>query len=693
MTQQGPASMKDLSRLFRPKSIAVIGGGWGLAVVDQCKKMGFAGDIWPVHPSRADMHGIPCFRSIDDLPGGPDAAFVGVNRHLTVDAVRDLSARGGGGAVCFASGFAEAEDDRANGADLQDALLEAAGDMPILGPNCYGLVNYLDGALLWPDQHGGARVNSGVAILTQSSNLLINITMQRRGLPMAYCLTAGNQAQIGLAEMALAVLEDPRVTAIGLHIEGVNDLAAFEAMAAKARALGKPVVAIKVGRSKQVQAATISHTASLAGADAASRAFLARLGIAVMDTLPGFLEALKLAHVHGALPGRTVCSMSCSGGEASLIADAAETRDVDFRPLTGPEHDRVKATLSDLVAVANPLDYHTFIWDDPARMADTYTAMIGCGFDLSFLVYDFPRLDRCSDAAWECGIDALIEAQGRTGAQVAMLASLAENLPESRAAQLIEAGIAPMIGMEEAMAATEALAGVAEAWARPVPDAVLRAASLDGESQVLDEAAAKAALARYGVKVPQSRRVEDANAAGAAAAALGVPVVLKGLGIAHKTEAGAVKLGLNTAEDVLAAANAMPATQGFLVEQMITGTLAELIVGVVRDPVYGLTLTIGAGGVLTELLQDSATLLIPSTPADISAALDGLAVARLLDGYRGAAKADRQALVDTILAIQTAAIAMASELQEMDVNPLMVRAGDAVAADALIRLNKPVGPG
>ncbi|MEM9141034.1 MAG: CoA-binding protein, partial [Pseudomonadota bacterium] len=249
--------MKDLSRLLRPKSIAVVGGGWGLAVVEQCQKMAFDGAVWPVHPTRDQIHGLPCYRSVDALPEAPDAVFVGVNRHATIETVRALAARGAGGAVCFASGFAEAEDDRAAGADLQAALLAAAGDMPILGPNCYGLINYVDGALLWPDQHGGARVDGGVALLTQSSNMLINLTMQRRSLPVAYCLTAGNQAQTGLAEIGLAMLEDPRVSALGLHIEGVGDVRAFEAMAMRARALGKPIVAMKVGRSEQAQAATI----------------------------------------------------------------------------------------------------------------------------------------------------------------------------------------------------------------------------------------------------------------------------------------------------------------------------------------------------------------------------------------------------------------------------------------------------
>ena len=166
--------------------------------------MGFGGDIWPVHPTRDEVHGRRCFRSVAELPEAPDAAFIGVNRNLTIDIVRALAARGAGGAICYASGFREAED----GAALEDALIEAAGDMPILGPNCYGVINYLDGALLWPDQHGGARVESGVAIVTQSSNIAINMTMQRRGLPIAYVATAGNQAQTGLSEIAHALLED-----------------------------------------------------------------------------------------------------------------------------------------------------------------------------------------------------------------------------------------------------------------------------------------------------------------------------------------------------------------------------------------------------------------------------------------------------------------------------------------------------
>ncbi|MEP1496369.1 CoA-binding protein, partial [Pseudophaeobacter sp.] len=361
--------MKSLNRLFRPKTIAVVGGGaWCRLVIEQCQKMGFDGEIWPVHPKAEELAGLPVYRDVASLPQAPDATFVGVNRFATIEVVRDLAARDAGGAVCFASGFLEAQAEDAEGADLQAQLLQAAGEMPFLGPNCYGFINYLDGALLWPDQHGGARVERGVALITQSSNIAINLTMQTRGLPIAYVVAAGNQAQSGIAAIGEALLDDDRVTALGLHIEGFGDLRAFEALAAKARALGKPIIALKVGKSVEAQAATISHTASLAGGDAGAQALLSRLGIARLDDLPAFLETLKLLHVTGPLANNRLGSISCSGGEASLAADTAHDLPVVFPPLNDTQTADLRAALGPMVALANPLDYHTYIWRDTPAM-------------------------------------------------------------------------------------------------------------------------------------------------------------------------------------------------------------------------------------------------------------------------------------------------------------------------------------
>ena len=194
---------RDLTRLLRPQSIAVMGAVWAENVIAQCRKMGFAGPVWPVHPTKALIGGLPAHATLADLPEAPDATFIGVNRHATIGVVRELAAMGAGGAVCFASGWTEAGESQ-----LQGELVDAAGGMAILGPNCYGVINYLDGALLWPDQHGGRRVAKGVALLSQSSNIVINLTMQARALPIAYVACLGNAAQVGLAELAGATPRD-----------------------------------------------------------------------------------------------------------------------------------------------------------------------------------------------------------------------------------------------------------------------------------------------------------------------------------------------------------------------------------------------------------------------------------------------------------------------------------------------------
>ena len=209
--------------------------------------------IWPVHPKRDEILGIKCYPDVAALPAAPDAAFIGVNRDITFDVVTDLSNAGAGGAICFASGFREEEIDavrsnqnQAETGDRQDQLVEAAGVMPLLGPNCYGLLNYLDNVTLWPDQHGGKHCERGVAIIAQSSNIAINMTMQKRGLNISHMLTVGNQAQTGVSELAEEVLADERVSTLGLYLESFNDIRAFEKMALFAQSLGKSLVVLKL---------------------------------------------------------------------------------------------------------------------------------------------------------------------------------------------------------------------------------------------------------------------------------------------------------------------------------------------------------------------------------------------------------------------------------------------------------------
>ncbi len=676
--------MPDLSRLFQPKSIAVVGGGaWCTSVVEQCLKMDYAGHIWPVHPTKAELGGLKTYPSLSDIPSAPDATFIGVNRNLTIETVAKLNAMGAGGAVCFASGFREADAETGDGSSLQDALLEAAGEMPIIGPNCYGFINYLDGALLWPDQHGGERETRGVAVLTQSSNMAINVSMQKRGLPIAYLGTAGNQAQIGLADMGRALLDDPRVTALGLHIEGVGDLRAFEAMAAHARKLGKPIVALKAGRSDLAQAATISHTASLAGSDAGARALLSRLGIAQVNTLTALLETLKLLHFAGPLPSNRIISISSSGGEASLMADTAMDYDVSFPPLGETQHQALREALGPMVALANPLDYHTFIWTDGPRMGQTFAAALSGDVAIGCLITDFPREDRCDLAAWECVYEGGRIAVEQTGKPLALIATVPETFSDTVIRRSISVGMIPMLGLDDTLSAISAAAYLGRPYVTPEP---LLISAPTVASETLTEAEAKAALKAFGVPVPASARASS-DELDSAATEVGFPLVLKAEGIAHKTEAGGVALGLKSVDEVSHAATEMPSDQ-FLIEEMVIGTIAELLVGIVRDPAHGFVLTLAAGGTLTELLKDSASLLLPTTSEDIDAALDSLRIAPVLRGYRGKPAADRAAIIRAVLAVQDYVVAHADRLEEVEINPLMCTRDRAVAADALIRIGQ-----
>ena len=659
--------MKSLDRLLRPRHIAVMGAGWALNVIEQCAKMGFKGPVWPVHPTKAEIGGLKAYASLADLPEPPDAVFIGVNRFATIDVVAELAAMGAGGAICFASGWTEAGEP-----ELQDRLVAAAGDMPILGPNCYGVINYLDGALLWPDQHGGIPVTKGVALVSQSSNIVINMGMQQRGLPVAYVACLGNAAVVGLADLAGALIDDPRVTALGMYIEGIDDAPAFAALAERARAAGKGVVAIKSGKTELSRTAAASHTASLAGGGAASSAFLRQIGVAEVNTPSELIETLKIFHMHGPQIGTRVCSLSCSGGEAGLVADLAAPYGIDFPPVPQEAHDRLFAVLGEIPTISNPLDYHTFIWGDGPKTTEVFSAMLE-PYDAGIYIIDSPRPDRCDPSSYQPAFDAIVAAQKATGKIALPVALIAENFGEGRVGAMMDQGVCALLGLETALAAIKAAQTPAgtPGW-RPAPALPPR------DSRMLSEADGKALLAAAGVAVPKARTA--ATLAGLDVAGLTPPYALKGLGFAHKTEAGAVRLGLTTLDGQAEMAGAT----GYLVEEMVTGAMAEILLGLRRDPVYGVTLTLGMGGVTAEVLADTVTLVLPATEAQVLEAMRGLRLWPLLDGYRGRPRADMASVARIAVALG-ARMLTDETLEEIEINPILARAKGAIAVDALIR--------
>ena len=689
----------NLKRLLAPRHVAFVGGRSMARALKRCADGGYAGQMWLVNPQHDELEGVPCVRQISDLPCGPDAVFIATNRELTLACVRELAAKGAGGAICYASGFAETG---AEGQALQQQLLEAAGDMALLGPNCYGLLDYLHSCALWPVAHGGKAVEKGVAVLTQSGNFAYNLSMSDRSLPVAYMASVGNQAQLGVAELMDVLLDEPRVTAIGLHLEGLKNVPAFARAAHKALEQGIPVIVLKTGVSQIGAELALSHTSSLSGSDALYDALFARLGVIRVSGPVSFVETLKAAAC-GRLPsGNSLIALACSGGDAGLIADYAERNELRLPKLDAEQTAELAQVLPSYANLVNPLDFTTAIWGDGEALNRMLDSALRTEADAAMLVLDYPAQFTGERKECDLLLELYCQALVRHGKTGFVTSAFPELLPAHARERLHAQGVAALQGVEDGLAAWGRIAGyqanrqvlLALGESALVP---LCPQPLAGTGWLLNEWDSKQALRAFGLPVPNGVRSTVAQAL-EDAQRLGYPLVLKALSaeLPHKTEAGAVALNLKDAVALTAALGNMANSIGayapgvafdqVLLEPMASAPLAELIVGIKRENDFCLALVIGAGGVLVELLKDSRSLLLPTTEGAIRNALLSLRSTALLQGFRGRAPADLEALVAAIRAVADYACENAGQLLELDVNPLLVGAQGTTAVDALIRI-------
>jgi acetate---CoA ligase (ADP-forming) len=677
----------SLSRLLNPRSIALVGGVWTDPVAAANRTVGYSGRILRVHPTRPATHDQPYYRTVADLPETPDAAFVAVPKGEVPGVAAALAARETGGFVCFAAGFSETATDE--GRALTAELERAAGALPYFGPNCYGFVNLFDRAALWPDQVVGEPLERGVALICQSGTLALTLMFNGRSLPIGYVITVGNQTRLAVEDVIEYLAEDRRVSAFGLYIEGIKDVPRMARAVERARAAGQAIAVVKAGRTAAAARTAHSHTGSLAGADIVFDAFCHQAGIARCDTLGTLCETLKVLHAGGPLPGRRVLVMGASGGDMAMSADVARSLSLEFPAMPAAATAALNEQLGGKVAISNPFDVHTYLWFDPPGMERLFRTTLAAGFDAAAFMLDLPPEAKADSSTFVAIVDAFLRASADSPTRGAILASLPETLPAAIRARCLAQGVIPLQGQREGLEALDLAGGVGTAW-RNGGHVELRIPPPAARARTLTECAAKQALSKFGLPVPKWSLVAPEAAAGAATT-LGFPVVLKAsaANLEHKSDLGGVIVDIGDASAAAAAARRLAHLSGtILVEQMITDGVAEILVGVTVDAQFGQVLVVGAGGVLTELLKDSVTLLPPWTPDAIEQALRRLRAAPLLTGYRGKPAGDVPALVAAVMAVARYAEAHASRLVELDVNPVIVRpvGSGVMAVDALVRL-------
>lgn len=686
-----------LDPLFRPRSVVYIGGRNIVRPLRYQRELGYAGQVWVVNPKHSRLDEYDCLPTVGDLPYAPDLAFVAVPREVAVESIAELRDMGCRAVICNAGGFAETGG---AGVDLNAQLLHAAGDMPMLGPNVVGLVNFVDPMAAAMDHYGVLKNSTGVAIASQGGTLVLDAAYSDRSLPLTHLVGAGNQVLVGIEECVDYLLDDPRVTAVGLSFEALRDVGTLRRAAEKALRLGKPIVALKLGNSPAGARASASHTASMTGVGAVWEAVFDRLGIISTSSESEFLETLKLMD-SGQLPkGPRTLVVNCSGTYSVLVSDHLSAAGLELPQPTGDRVERLRELLPTLATPGNPQDITGGIWDDEERQRETYSALLDEGYDVAIAVVSYPPSDLGQLDEFLVLPKALGEALKGTEVLGLQLSPLGDCFPLRAREHARSRGLVPMQGLDECMLALKH----ALWWRRRRADLSERDLSFEAGKVAtspfgIDEAAAKTMLLEAGVGVPEFI-VSTPEAACGAADRIGYPVVIKALDarLLHKSEVGAVRVGLSSSRDVRSAIESMRTDMGLmaphipldrvLVEAMSTDVVAEVMASITWHASIGPVMMIAGGGVEAELWNDNVLLAPPFTREEIERAVDRLKVTALVRGWRGRPSGDYGGLLTALENLGR--FAMQTRPEEVEINPILVGRQSVVAVDAVLRFRLPI---
>jgi acetate---CoA ligase (ADP-forming) len=704
----------DLERFFNPRAIAVIGASRDFNTISgqplkHLQSHGYKGELYPVNPRYSEVGGLKCYASLAEVPETPDLVLILVNASRVADMLEQCGAKGVPYVIIFSSGFSEVGG---GGIDLQQRLASIARehDIGVIGPNCQGMINIADrvyagfGSVFNSDYDPGP-----VSMVSQSGGFgfsVMNLSSKDGGLPFRQMVTTGNEIGISTLDFLEYFIRDPKTEIIAGYVEGLKDARRLSEVGEKALLAGKPILMWKVGNTEQGQRAAASHTANLGGAMALYRAAFRQKGIIQVDDIQDVVD-FGHAFRSGRLPaGNRLAIITISGGAGILMTDECIAGGMQLAALSPDTLDKLREFIPSFGSLLNPVDVTAAIFNDTTLINRTLRAIIDDpGVDSVAMINASLQGELAEQIAKE-----IVAVANTTEKPVFLAWSARDVLAQEAYALLDEARLPHYKSPVRCGRALVAVSWYAEAKRRndrqrkETPVAIERPQArgmLTGKTADIAEHEAKRVLAEYGIPVTREALATTAGEAVAAAQRIGYPVAIKvqSPDISHKTEAKAVRLGIENEgelraayDQVLANARAYDADariEGVLVQEMVKGGI-EAILGVNNDPLFGPAVMFGLGGIFAEVLKDVAFRLAPVTPAvarEMIAEIKGYPV---LAGARGKAPADVDALADAIVKLSALAIDLEEHLAELDVNPLFVmeKGQGVVAADALIKPKK-----
>ncbi|MCY1670888.1 acetate--CoA ligase family protein [Novosphingobium sp. SL115] len=703
MTVEPNLSHAALDRFLRPKSVAVVGasdkpGALGATLLTNLDRNGYAGAIYPVNPKREEIMGKRCYASVDALPEGVDVAVLAIPRAGVLDAVKGLAARKCGGVVIFSAGFAEGgEEGLAEQREIARIAHEAG--MVVEGPNCLGLVNYVDRIpLTFVETNAVPPAGKrAIGIVSQSGAMaaVLGTMLLARDAGVSYSVSTGNEAASGVEDYVNWLVDQDDTHVIAMIVEQFRKPQAFLAAAKRAKAAGKPVVLLHPGKSSAARESAATHTGAMAGDYKLMRAMVARAGVIFAETLEELGDIAEIAVRCPALPSGKTAVLGESGAFKALTLDLAEELELPLADLHDEDSPLLRAALPPFVPVSNPLDITAQGLSEPA----IYTRCIDALLNDDRVGTVFAGIIQAEAITCAIKFPAILAAvEGKVLTKPVIFAGLDEGaeVPVERIAALRAAGIPWFPTTERALRAVTRLTHWAaqDLSVNDLPATPLN--GLDVVSGVIPEYKSKDLLGPIGVSFPKGGFAASADAAVAAADAVGYPVAMKAQAAAlgHKSDAGGVILNLADGGAVreawerihanVAAYSASIALDGVLIEAMGKRGM-EMIVGAKNDPEWGPVVLAGFGGVTAEILQDVRLLTADLTQDAVEAELMKLKSAALLTGYRGSPPLDVPALAALIVKVGQVLRAEPS-IREIDLNPVILHPlGEGVVAlDALM---------